>query len=245
MQKEKIVEWIKNYFIENAAPDAVAVIGISGGKDSTIVAALCVEALGAERVLGVLMPQGEQSDIDVSYAVCEYLKIPWTKINIGETVYSLYDAIHDGGGERKFRINGLAMMNTPARIRMTTLYAISSIVDGRVVNTCNACETFVGWETKYGDSAGDFSPVGDLTVNELKSVGYELGLPDKFIEKIPLDGLCGKTDEEALGFTYEELDKFIHTGVCDNLETKEKILELHRQSEHKRNKMPMYIKSRF
>jgi len=233
LQKDKIVQWIRDYFASNGGARTKAVIGISGGKDSTIAAALCVEALGSGRVHGVLMPQGNQEDIDVSYAVCSHLGIQHIEVNIGETVQTLYDAIN-------LELNDTATRNTPARVRMTVLYAVAAIVDGRVVNTCNASETFIGWETKYGDSAGDFSPFYDLTVTEVKAVGYELGLPSEFIEKVPIDGLCGKTDEDALGFSYATLDKFVREGVCDNEQDKAKIMDLHKNSEHKRNPMPKY-----
>jgi len=232
--KDKIISWIRDYFTNNGNQSTKAVVGISGGKDSTIAAALCVAALGKERVLGVLMPQGTQEDIDVSHRVCVHLGIPHMEINIGETVQSLYDAM-------ELELNDTATRNTPARIRMTTLYAVSAAVDGRVVNTCNASESFVGWETKYGDSAGDFSPIGDLTVTEVKALGYELGIPAEFIEKNPIDGLCGKTDEDALGFSYAVLDRLIREGVCEDEAVRTKIMNLHENSEHKRNPMPVYL----
>jgi len=230
-----IIQWIENYFKDT---DSIAVIGISGGKDSTIAAALCVKALGAERVIGVLMPQGVQDDIDVSHAVCEHLGIRKIEINIGDTVDSLYSKLRDSGVE----LNSIATSNTPARVRMTTLYAIAASMNGRVVNTCNASETFVGWGTKYGDMAGDFSPLSNLTVTEVKAVGLELGLPTGFVNKIPIDGLCGKTDEESLGFSYEVLDKYICEGVCEDEQTLQRIKNLHKLSEHKRNPMPAFNK---
>jgi len=232
-EKNNIINWIRGYFRNNADNDTKAVIGISGGKDSTIAAALCVAALGKERVAGVLMPQGKQSDIDVSYAVCRHLGIEHSEININKAVQGLYAAI-------PFNINDVATMNTPARIRMATLYAIAAAVNGRVVNTCNASEIYVGWGTKFGDNVGDFSPLAEFTVTEVKAIGYELGLPVEFVEKLPIDGLCGKSDESALGFSYEILDKYIKTGVCENIDIKERIEMLHRQSAHKRNPIPTY-----
>jgi NAD+ synthase len=236
--KDKIVSWISEYFAQNATSETNAVIGISGGKDSTVAAALCVAALGKERVYGVLMPQGEQPDIDVSYAVCEHLGIRHIEVDIGETIQTLYDAIDVNGLELKED----TVRNTPARLRMTTLYAVAASLagGGRVVNTGNASESYVGWETKFGDSVGDFSPLGGLTVGEVKSVGYELGVPPEWLEKVPIDGLCGKTDEEALGFTYETLDKYIREGVCENETLKTNIEKLHKQSEHKRVTMPIF-----
>jgi NAD+ synthase len=230
--KKELVSWIKECFKGSHSP---VIIGISGGKDSTVVAALCVEALGKERIVGVLMPQSHQSDIDVSYKVIEHLGIKSIEINIGEAVESLYGAI-------PIELNEVVVMNTPARIRMTTLYAIASAMNGRVANTCNASEIFVGWGTKYGDAAGDFSPLSDLTVTEVKELGYELDLPAELIEKIPIDGLCGKSDEEALGFSYDVLDRYIREGVCENEKTLLRIESLHKSSEHKRNPMPSFKK---
>jgi NAD+ synthase len=234
--KERIIVWITDYFRNNASPEAKAVIGISGGKDSSVAAALCAEALGKERVLGVLMPQGVQDDIDISYELCETLGIPYTEIDIGGTVQTLYDEIVKNGIE----LNDIARFNTPARIRMTVLYAISGIAGGRVVNTSNLSEDRVGYTTKFGDTAGDLGPISDLTAAEVKAIGRELGLAPRFIDKVPADGLCGRTDEESFGFTYELLDKYIREGVCENASVKEKIDRLCKRNLHKVNPMPVF-----
>jgi len=234
--KNQIIDWIREYFKNNAAPDTKAVIGISGGKDSSVVAALCVQALGVERVLGVLMPDGEQFDIDVSFDICKTLDIEHVVINIGESVKALYADITKTGME----LNDIATFNTPARVRMTTLYALSGIVGGRVANTCNLSEDYVGYATKFGDAAGDFSPISDLTVSEVKAIGRELGLDSKFVEKTPLDGLTGKTDEDNLGFSYDVLDKYIREGICEDAAIREKIDRLHKLNLHKTEPMPMF-----
>ena len=234
--KERITEWIADYFLKNGSSGTKAIIGISGGKDSSVVAALCAAALGKERVLGVLMPQGEQHDIDVSYAVCEFLKIPFIEINIGSTVRELYDEVL----RKDMVLNDVAVFNTPARIRMTALYAVSGIVGGRVANTSNLSEDHVGYTTKFGDTAGDFGPIADLTATEVKAVGREIGLPSEFIEKVPIDGLCGRTDEESFGFTYEVLDRYIREGVCADERVKERIDKLHRAGLHKTDRMPVF-----
>ncbi len=234
--KRRIVSWIAEYFRDNGSAETKAVVGISGGKDSSIVAALCVEALGCERVLGVLMPQGKQPDIDVAYDLCGALAIPFVEINIDEPVKSLYDEIVRAG----LTLNDAAVFNAPARVRMTTLYAVSAMVGGRVANTCNLSEEWVGYSTKYGDSAGDFSPLANLTVTEVKAVGRTLGLAAKFIDKVPIDGLCGKTDEDNLGFTYGVLDRYIREGVCEDEATKERIDELHAMNLHKVKPMPTF-----
>jgi len=234
--KNQITAWIAEYFERNAPPETRAVIGISGGKDSSVAAALCVEALGKERVLGVLMPQGIQPDIGVAYALCKSLGVAYVEINIHAPVQDLYDEIVRAGME----LNSVATFNTPARLRMATLYAISGIVGGRVVNTSNLSEDWVGYATKFGDSAGDFSPLADLTVAEVKAIGRELGLAAEFVDKTPIDGLCGKTDEDNLGFTYAVLDRYIREGLCEDDRVKEKIDRLHKANLHKVSPMPTF-----
>jgi len=234
---ERIIIWIADYFRGNAAPEAKAVVGISGGKDSSVVAALCAEALGKSRVTGVIMPQYEQSDIGVSYKACRALGIPYFEINIGDAVQELYNSIVKAG----LTLNNVATFNTPARARMSVLYAVSGIVGGRVANTSNLSEDWVGYATKFGDSAGDFSPLSNLTVTEVKAVGRALGLAAEFIDKVPIDGLSGKTDEENLGFSYEVLDKYIRDMVCEDAELKERIDHLHSISRHKVSPMPSFV----
>jgi len=234
--KNDIIRWIADYFENNGLPHAKAVVGISGGKDSSIVAALCVEALGKERVFGVLMPDGEQHDISMSYELCKTLDIKFVEINIKNAVQSIYGEISASG----LKLNDVATINTPARVRMTALYAVSAIIGGRVANTSNLSEDWVGYATKFGDSAGDFSPLSNLTVTEVKAIGRELGLSVNFVDKIPIDGLSGKTDEDNLGFSYDVLDRYIREGVYSNKSTKERIDRLHKLSRHKFVKMPMY-----
>jgi len=233
--KDGIIQWIRDYFEANGK-DCCAVIGISGGKDSTIAAALCVEALGPDRVYGVLMPQGVQSDIHDSIKVVDFLKIKYCEINIKSSVDTLVEAIKGTG----LVPNKQAMINIPARVRMTTLYAVSAIMNGRVTNTCNLSEDWVGYSTKFGDSAGDFSPMARLTVAEVKAVGRELGIPIDLIDKVPADGLSGLTDEDNLGFSYDVLDKYLRTGICDNTDLKAKIDKLHKINLHKLQLMPCY-----
>lgn len=233
--KEDLIKWIKKYFEENGK-DSKAVIGISGGKDSSIVAALCVKALGKERVIGVLMPNGEQDDINYSYELCELLGINYIVVNIKDIVNEEIDKLKNSIKSLGYdKLSDVTLINTPARIRMTTLYGISGTIGGRVANTCNFSEDFVGYSTKYGDAAGDFSPLGHLTVSEVKAIGRALNLPEKFIEKTPSDGLCGKSDEDNLGFTYEVLDEYIRSGICENKLVKDKIDYLHKRNLHKIN----------
>jgi NAD+ synthase len=234
-KKEQIIQWIQDYFSENGG-DCRAVVGISGGKDSSITAALCVRALGADRVYGVLMPQGVQSDMDVSKKLVDFLKIKHFTVNIKDSVDSLLGSLDDAG----LRVNRQALINTPARIRMAALYAAAAVVNGRVANTCNLSEDWVGYSTKFGDSAGDFSPLSRLTVTEVKAVGRELELPPLFVDKVPEDGLSGKTDEDNLGFSYEVLDKYIREGVCEDIALREKIDRLRQTNLHKLRLMPCF-----
>ena len=241
--KDRIIKWIREYFEENGK-GCNAVIGISGGKDSSVCAALLVEALGADRVIGVLMPQGVQHDIQVAYDLVEHLGIKHIEVNIGDVCENLVGAIVKSGvAEKELRTNKVYYSNTPSRVRMTVLYGISALYNGRVANTCNKSEDYVGYSTKFGDSAGDFSPLSDLLVKEVKALGRELNLPKKFIEKIPEDGLSGKTDEENMGFSYAVLDRYIETGEIDDLEIKKKIDNMHRANLHKISPMPMFKKS--
>lgn len=209
---DQIVDWTRDWFEVNGR-GCNAVIGISGGKDSSISAALLVKALGKDKVIGIQMPDGEQKDISYSDDIIKYLGIKSVQINIGNTINELIREIED----KDILINGQTMINLPARIRMTTLYAISQSSNGRVCNTCNASEDYVGYATMYGDNCGDFSLLQDLKVCEVKQIGYALGLPQKFIEKTPSDGLCGKTDEDNLGVTYEQIDRFLYgLDIDDN-----------------------------
>ena len=244
--REACVNWIKDYFKDN--PDGKAIIGISGGKDSTIAAALCVEALGADRVIGVMMPNGLQSDINDSYDTCEHLGISSIVVNIEEAFEGIRENLARGllanGARNSYQTivgNNMIRTNLPARLRMATLYAVAALYpNSRVVNTCNRSEDYVGYSTKYGDAAGDFSPLGNLTVREVLEIGDELGLPEHLVHKTPSDGMCGKSDEDNLGFTYDELDDYIFgTGEVSD-ETRAKIERLHKSSRHKYQPMPMF-----
>jgi NAD+ synthase len=234
--KNAIIKWIRDYFDKKENHGSLAVIGISGGKDSSIVAALCVEALGKDKVFGVLMPQGDQYDIDFSYDLVNHLGIKHIVVNIKDTVDTLLVSIK----KSDFSVNKQAVINIPARVRMTTLYAVSASVNGRVANTCNLSEDFIGYSTKSGDMTGDFSPLSQLTVTEIKLVGNELSLPSKFIDKLPEDGLTGLTDEENLGFSYDVLDKYIREHICEDAVLKEKIDILHQKNKHKLESMPCF-----
>lgn len=232
--KKACVNWIRDFF-ENNGKNCNAIVGISGGKDSSVAASLCVEALGKDRVIGVLMPQGEQFDIDMAYLLCNHLGIKYYVVNIKEPV----DAVLNNLPE-EIEITAQTKQNLPPRIRMSTLYAVSQSLNGRVCNTCNLSEDWVGYSTRYGDAAGDFSPMSHLTVTEVKEIGHSLKLPQELVEKTPIDGLCGKTDEENLGFTYAELDKYIREGIIEDENKKRIIDEKHKNNLFKLNLMPAF-----
>lgn len=232
--KNDCVQWIKDFFEENGK-GCNAVVGISGGKDSSVVAALCAEALGKERVIGVLMPCGEQHDIDCAFQLVNHLGIRHYVVDIKPTV----DAVL-AGMPAELEITAQTRQNVPPRVRMTVLYAVSQSNNGRVANTCNLSEDWVGYSTRYGDAAGDFSPCSNLTVAEVKQLGYALGLPHELIEKTPIDGLCGKTDEENLGFTYAELDRYIRTGEIDDRQKQALIDKKHKANLFKLQLMPAF-----
>lgn len=233
--KNEVVQWIRDWFEKNGK-DCNAVVGISGGKDSSVVAAICTEALGKDRVVGVLMPNGEQSDIDMARKLVEFLDIRNFEVNIKDAVYGVLNNLPFNG----YDISEQTATNLPARIRMATLYAVSQSVNGRVANTCNLSEDWVGYATRYGDAAGDFSPLSQLTVSEVKAIGRELGLPSELVDKTPTDGLCGKTDEDNLGFTYDTLDRYIRTGEINDEDVKAKIDSMHEKNLFKLQLMPSF-----
>ena len=233
--KEALIVWIRAWFEKNGR-DCNAVIGISGGKDSSVCAALCVQALGKDRVIGVLMPNGTQSDIADSRQLVEYLGIRSVTVNIAGAV----DAIHTQLRTARIAATAQTEINLPPRIRMSVLYAVSQSMNGRVINTCNLSEDWVGYSTRYGDSAGDVSLLGKLTVQEVKSLGRELGLPGNLVDKTPSDGLCGSTDEQKLGFSYAVLDRYIREGICEDESVRQRIDSLHKQNKFKLELIPTF-----
>lgn len=223
--KELCVQWIKKWFDKNGK-NSNAVIGISSGKDSTVVAALCCEALGKDRVIGVKMPNGKQPDIDDSNKVVDFLGIKSFEINIKDSVEGIVNQIT----ENNIKISEQSKINLPARIRMATLFAIAQCCNGRVSCNCNLSEDYIGYSTFGGDDIGSFAPLRNLTSAEVIAIGDACGLPYELTHKTPSDGLCGKTDEDNFGFTYEVLNKYIRTGICEDKEVKAKIDKMHEKN---------------
>ena len=213
--KKNLINWIREWFSKNGNNETMAVLGISGGKDSTICAALLAEALGPDRVLGVLMPNNVQSDINDSKAVVEHLGIKSVIINIGNTYNALTTEIEEKleNANLPNELTAQYKTNTPSRLRMVTLYGVGAIIGNtRVCNTGNLSEAMIGYTTLYGDFAGDFALINKLTKSEVVQIGDELDLPSYLVHKAPGDGMSGKTDEDNIGFTYDELDAYIRNG---------------------------------
>ena len=233
--KEALIAWIRAWFHSNGK-GCNAVVGISGGKDSSVCAALCVQALGKDRVIGVMMPNGQQSDIDDSRMLVQHLGIKHFTVDISGAVGAVREQFYRIGIQETEQ----TVINLPPRIRMSVLYAVSQSMNGRVINTCNLSEDWVGYSTRYGDSAGDVSLLGRLTVQEVKALGHELGLPEKLVEKTPSDGLCGSTDEQKLGFAYAVLDRYIREGICEDESVRQRIDSLHKQNKFKLELIPTF-----
>lgn len=233
--KNEIVEWIRDWFEQNGK-DCNAIVGISGGVDSSVVTALCVKALGKNRVFGIKMPCGEQPDIEHANMLIKHLGIKSYTMNIWDAVIGI-----DNQFPTDIEVSKQTTINLPPRIRMATLYAISQSLNGRVMNTCNMSESYVGFDTRYGDSAGDLSPLANLTKTEVIALAKELGLPDELAHKTPQDGLTGLTDEQSFGFTYAELDAYIRDGIEPSEDVKAKIDSMHEKNLFKLQPMPSFV----
>lgn len=237
--KKDLILWIKNMMKETDGTKAI--LGISGGKDSSITAALCKEALGPDNVIGVIMPDGIQEDISFAYGICEELNIKCINIPINSITSEFLQIIDRKNEGIIENISENTKINLPARVRMTLLYAFSQSIPGsRVINTGNLSENWIGYTTIYGDNTGAFAPLGNLTSNEVIQLGEFLDIPEKYIIKPAADGLTGKTDEDILGFSYETLNKYIREGIIPEQSIKEKIDKMHKESRFKFDVMPTF-----
>ena len=239
---DDVVSWIRSWFDKNG-PESKAVIGISGGKDSTVVAALCVRALGKDRVYGVIMPNYVQNDISDAVEVCEFLDIEYKIIDISKPYNSIINSMPCKASEQ-------TKINLPARLRMSTLYAVAQSMNGRVSRNCNLSEINLGYFTRWGDECGDFAPLARMFVSDVLRIGEELNIPHHLLYKTPIDGLKrneeGKyiTDEESLGFTYKELEDYMFLGEVAET-SKELIRNRILSSEFKRNRFGSSVSTGF
>jgi NAD+ synthase len=223
--------WIKDYVA--SAHSKGVVLGMSGGKDSLIVAKLCINALGNQNVFGVIMPNGEMKDFSDAQKTCELLEMPYTVINIADAYDSVIENTKKVLEPMQKQISSVSLVNTAPRIRMTTLYSIAASLGYLVANTSNLSEAMTGYTTKWGDNVGDFAPIANFTKTEVCKMGELLGLPYDLVFKKPSNGLTGKTDEDNMGITYDELDLYIREGkIPQNYERIQKLFNI---SNHKRN----------
>ncbi len=239
LQTKQLIEYTRDWF-NKFGEDTKAIIGISGGKDSSVTAAILKEALGADRVLGIIMPNGQMSDIDDAKLLVDFLGIPHEIVPITDYYNA---AISTFEKSEKIEVTKDLRINLAPRLRMSTLYAAAQGqgVTSFVVNTCNASEDYVGYSTKYGDAAGDVSLLQDFTVTEVLQIGEYLGLPDKLVHKVPSDGLSGMSDEDKLGFLYSQLDEYISDEDADiPADIKDSIKKKHIANLHKLELMPAY-----
>ena len=241
-QTKQLIEYTRDWF-NKFGDNTKAIIGISGGKDSSVTAAVLKEALGADRVLGIIMPNGTMSDLDDAKLLVDFLGIPNEIVPITD-YYNAAIATFENASSME--VTSDLRINLAPRLRMSTLYAAAQGqgVTSFVVNTCNASEDYVGYSTKYGDAAGDVSLLQDFTVTEVLQIGEYLGLPNELVHKTPSDGLSGMSDEDKLGFTYAQLDEYISgnkegipADIIASIERK------HVANLHKLQLMPAYKRS--
>ena len=239
-EAENAIEWIKQY-VEKAGAKGI-VIGNSGGKDSATVLAMATRAIGKERVIAVSMPcYSNKNDFEDAKLVADTFGVRFLTVNLSDCYQQMEEEIHSE--LNKIGIEELskeATINIKPRLRMTTLYGIAQTLDYLVIGTGNLCESMVGYTTKWGDSASDFNPIGNFTVDEVLQIGRYLGVPEKILKKAPDDGLGGQTDEEKMGITYKQIAEMIETGDTDDEWAKQEILKRFQSSKHKRELVPVY-----
>ena len=235
-----IIDWIKDFVKSSGAKGVV--VGNSGGKDSAVVIALCVKALGKENVLTVAMPCSSiPQDLADAKLVADTFEVPMLTVDLGSVYENLCLEIES---QITDNIAPYVSINIRPRLRMTTLYAIAQQRNFLVVGTGNACEQFIGYTTKWGDNASDFNPIAEFTVSEVLEIGKILGVPSTILNKAPNDGLGSGNDEEKLGITYKEIEEYILTGKTKKTVSMEKIKKMHEQSQHKRALIPIYTRNK-
>ncbi len=243
LEKEKLIKeaenaiiWISNYVEKTGAKGVV--VGNSGGKDSATVIAMATKALGKEKVFTVAMPCNSiNTDLEDAELVAKTFEVPILEVDLSKTYNELENTINSSLSV--IELNKDSKINTKPRLRMTTLYAIAQTLGYLVIGTGNLCEAMVGYTTKWGDSASDFNPIANFTVDEVLAIGEYLGVPDKIIHKAPNDGLGGQTDEEKMGVTYKQIAEYIETGKTDE-DAMKNIKRRNKISKHKREPVPTY-----
>lgn len=237
-EADNAVVWIREYVEKTGAKGVV--VGNSGGKDSATVIAMATKALGKEKVLTIAMPCNSiQSDLEDAKLVADKFEVKLLEVNLTDSYNILEDGINKSISEIEVQLNSEAKVNIKPRMRMLTLYGIAQSIGYLVIGTGNLCERMVGYTTKWGDSASDFNPIANFTVDEVLAIGEYLGVPDKIIHKAPADGLGGLTDEEKMGVTYKQIAEYIETGKTDT-NAMEIIKRKNMLSKHKRKSVPFY-----
>ncbi|WP_027339252.1 NAD+ synthase [Halonatronum saccharophilum] len=222
---EQLVLWIRDK-INEAGCDG-AVVGLSGGVDSSVTALLCKRAV-PDKTLGVIMPcRSNPQDKEDAQLLASAFDIEYKFINLEETYLTLLNSLGVSSED------GLAVANIKPRLRMTTLYYYAASCNSLVVGTDNKSELKLGYFTKFGDGGIDLAPLGDLVKSEVREIAKVLGVPDKIIEKAPSAGLWdGQTDESELGISYDQVDEYILTGKGEK-KVKDVVDSLATKNEHK------------
>lgn len=237
-EAENAINWIKDYVEKTGAKGVV--VGNSGGKDSATVIAMATKALGKEKVLTIAMPCNSiQADLEDAKLVSKTFDVKLLEVDLTDSYNHLENSVNKTISNIGIELNSEAKVNIKPRMRMLTLYGIAQSLGYLVIGTGNLCERMVGYTTKWGDSASDFNPIANFTVEEVLAIGEYLGVPDKIIHKAPADGLGGLTDEEKMGVTYKQIAEYIETGKTD-INSMEIIERKNKNSKHKRQPVPFY-----
>ena len=243
-ETENIVKFIKEYYRKNNLGGAV--IGVSGGKDSGVVMALLVEALGKENVIGLTLPcHSIKEDKDLAHVVANYYGIKLYNLDLTSAFDSFTKAVIDGYGCVEEELLVDSNINLKPRLRTASLYyyaAMLSKITGKpylVAGTSNKCELYVGYFTKGGDNVHDIATIADFTVSEVIKIGEYLNVPHEVLYRTPSDGLSSMSDEEKLGVKYKEIEQYFENRDKVSVEAREKIEKLHNSSRHKFN-IPTY-----
>lgn len=239
-EAENAIRWIKQYVEKTGAKGIV--VGNSGGKDSATVIGMATKAIGKERVVAISMPcYSNRDDFEDAKLVADTFGVKFLTVDLSNCYEEMEREIKSELSKIEIKeLSKEATINIKPRLRMTTLYGIAQTLGYLVIGTGNLCEAMVGYTTKWGDSASDFNPIGNFTVEEVLEIGKYIGVPEKILKKAPNDGLGGQTDEEKMGITYHQIAEMIETGDTEDKLAKQKILKKCQYSKHKREPIPVY-----